>query len=229
MDFLASQGYRVVDVLGAADLVARGAHVTKTIGLSFDDGFRDVAENALPVLEQHGFRATVFIATGVTDGSASFSWYRRQPALLSWDEILELDAGSILTFESHTVTHPNLLAVDDEQARAEIFDSKTALEDRLARPVTAFCYPTGLFGERERRLVEAAGYRVAVCCEPGVNDPATDRFALRRRQIDARDTLLDFRAKVGGGHDTPLPLRNLYRRLRYGEGAGKPARASSRM
>jgi hypothetical protein len=45
---------------------------------------------------------------------------------------------------------------------------------------------------------------------------------LRRRQIDPRDRLLDFRAKVAGGHDTPLPLRGLYRRVRYGEQHPKP-------
>ena len=92
--------------------------------------------------------------------------------------------------------------------------------------MSAFAYPAGLYGARERRLVAEAGYAAAVSCEPGVNVPATDRFALRRRQIDARDNLLDFRAKVGGGHDTPLPLRRLYRRHRYG--VGRPARASSR-
>ena len=230
MELLASQGYRVVDVLAAAALLAGGAEPTdKTIGLSFDDGFRDVAEHALPMLEQHGFRATVFVATGVIDGTASFTWYRRQPPLLSWDEICELDAGPTLGFEAHTVTHPNLLAVDDMRARAEVFDSKTTLEDRLARRVTAFCYPAGLFGERDRRLVAEAGFRIAVSCEPGVNLPDTDRLALRRRQIDARDSLLDFRAKISGGHDTPLPLRRLYRRLRYGEDTERPARASSRM
>ena len=92
----------------------------------------------------------------------------------------------------------------------------------------AFAYPAGLFGERERRLVAEAGYAAAVSCEPGVNRTGGERLALRRRQIDSRDRLLDFRAKVGGGHDTPLPLRGVYRRLRYGMGAGQPARASSR-
>jgi hypothetical protein len=52
-----------------------------------------------------------------------------------------------------------------------------------------------------------------------VNRPGTDLLTLRRRQIDPRDRRLDFRAKVAGGHDTPLPLRGLYRRLRYGESA----------
>jgi peptidoglycan/xylan/chitin deacetylase (PgdA/CDA1 family) len=225
MRFLADAGYRVLDVAQAAELLARGRAPGKTIGLSFDDGYLDVAENALPILSELGFRATVFIATGVTDGRASFAWYERQPPLLTWDDIARLD-GETFTFEAHTVTHPNLLAVDDAKAAAEIADSKRELEARLGRPVTVFSYPAGLFGQRERRLVMEAGYEAAVSCEPGVNLPETDRFALRRRQIDSRDRLLDFRAKVGGGHDTPLPLRGVYRRLRYGEGS--PRLASSR-
>ena len=46
--------------------------------------------------------------------AASFAWYERQPPLLGWDEIAELDRGGTLRFEAHTVTHPNLLAVDDD-------------------------------------------------------------------------------------------------------------------
>ena len=152
------------------------------------------------MLARHGFRATVFVATAITDGRASFVWYARQPPLLTWAEIAKLDSGGTLEFEAHSVTHPNLLALDDERARYEIAQSKTELEQRLARRVTAFSYPTGLFGER-KRLVEAAGYDIAVSCEPGVNLPTTNRFALRRRQIDGRDSLLDFRAKLAGGHE----------------------------
>jgi peptidoglycan/xylan/chitin deacetylase (PgdA/CDA1 family) len=226
MDYLASAGYQVLDVVQIAGLLDAGELPERAIGLNFDDGYLDVAEHALPVLAEHGFRATVFVATGVTDGRASFAWYERQPALLDWRAITELDRGGTLQFEAHTVTHPNLLAVDDRRAATEIEDSKRELESHLGRPVTALSYPAGLFGSRERQLARAAGYRVAVSCEPGVNLPETDRFALRRRQIDSRDGLLDFRAKVGGGHDTPLPLRGVYRRLRYGEGKGSPASAS---
>lgn len=227
MDYLAGAGYEVVDIVQLADLLDAGEVPERTVGLNFDDGYLDVAEHALPVLADYGFRATVFVATGVTDGRASFAWYLRQPSLLGWAEIAELDRGDTLEFEAHSVTHPNLLAVDDRRAAAEIEGSKHELEARLGRPVTALSYPAGLFGERERRLAREAGYRVAVSCEPGVNLPQTDRFALRRRQIDARDRLLDFRAKVSGGHDTPLPLRRAYRRLRYGEGKGKPNLASA--
>lgn len=228
MDFLAAQGYRVVDVVEAADLLAAGDVPPGTLGLSFDDGYRDVAEHALPVLALYGFRATVFIPPALIDGTTAFAWYRRQPPLLTWAEIVRLDGEGTLSFEAHSLTHPNLTILDLESARAEIAGSKVELEARLGRPVTAFSYPGGLFEERERRLVTEAGFRLAVSCEPGVNVPATDTFALHRRQIDARDNLLDFRAKVGGGHDAPPPLRDFYRRRRYSAGGGKPGRASSR-
>jgi peptidoglycan/xylan/chitin deacetylase (PgdA/CDA1 family) len=228
MDYLASECYRVVDVLEAVDLLESGEPPPRTIGLSFDDGYLDVAEEALPLLADRGFRATVFVAPAVVDGWARFNWYETQPPLLGWEEIVELDREGTLSFEAHSLTHPNLTALRDAAAREEIVGSKAALEARLGRPVQAFSYPSGLFGIRERELVAAAGFRCAVSCEPGLNTRATDRLALRRRQVDARDTLLDFRAKVGGGHDTPLPLRGVYRRSRYGRGAGSLRLASSR-
>jgi hypothetical protein len=82
--------------------------------------------------------------------------------------------------------------------------------------VRAFCYPAGLFGARDRQLVADAGYDFATSCEPGVNLPTTDTLALRRVQVDPRDRMLDFRAKVFGGHDAPPLARGVYRRLRYG-------------
>jgi peptidoglycan/xylan/chitin deacetylase (PgdA/CDA1 family) len=217
MELLAAEGYDVVSLEVAADLLDARVTPQRTVVLNFDDGYLDVAENALPVLEDLGFPATVFLPTGAIDGTTKLSWYRTQPPLLGWDEIGELDRRGTLRFEAHTVTHPNLLALGEDAARAEIAGSKMALEERLGRPVDAFCYPAGLFGSRDRGFVADAGFRIAVSCEPGVNRPGADLLALRRRQIDARDAMLDFRAKLGGGHDSPLPLRNVYRRMRFGE------------
>jgi peptidoglycan/xylan/chitin deacetylase (PgdA/CDA1 family) len=215
MDLLDAEGYRVVDVIEAARLLAARGRLERVVALSFDDGYRDVAERALPVLEQRGFRATVFVATGVIEGTAALTWYARQPPVLSWTDIVALDAGSALSFEAHTVTHPNLTALDAAAAEREIAGSKSALEARLGRAVTGFCYPAGLFGARERELVARAGFSVATTCEPGANTPACDPLALRRTAIDGSDRLADFRAKLEGGHDRPSALRAAYRRVRY--------------
>lgn len=216
MEFLASQGYRALDVVDAAELLARGEAPARTVALSFDDGFRDVAEEAMPVLRELGFTATVFVSTEVVSGRASFAWYREQPPVLTWEEIIELDREGTLRFAAHTLTHPHLPKIADADARREIARARTVLAEKLGRDVVAFCYPAGLFGPRERQFVVDAGYRFAVSCEPGLNRPGCDPFTLRRIQIDPRDRLLDFRAKTFGGHDAPPRARAMYRRLRYG-------------
>jgi peptidoglycan/xylan/chitin deacetylase (PgdA/CDA1 family) len=210
LDVLAAEGYRGVDVVTAID-AAPGA-----VGLAFDGGYLDVAEHALPELERRGFTATVFLATGVTDGRAGLPWYRgRPPRLLSWDDVAGLDGG-VLRFEAHTVTHPNLLTLDEGQAREEIAGSKRELEQRLGREVTAFCYPGGLYGPRDVRLVHEAGFRAACTGEPGLNTPSTGLLELHRIQVGARDSLLDFRAKLGGGFDRTARPRAPWRRARFG-------------
>jgi peptidoglycan/xylan/chitin deacetylase (PgdA/CDA1 family) len=214
MAWLAATGRRVVDLAEAATLLARGDAGEGSVGLCFDDGYRDVAQNALGVLERHGFPASVFVVPGVVDGTARFTWYARQPPVLSWEEITGLDGASPLSFEAHTLTHPNLMAVSAREAQREISGSKAVLEARLGRPVRGFCYPAGVYGARERSLVAAAGFTAATTCEPGANLPGGDPLTLRRIAIDPRDRLADFRAKVEGGFDHPSRLRGAYRRAR---------------
>jgi peptidoglycan/xylan/chitin deacetylase (PgdA/CDA1 family) len=216
MAFLAEHGFRGIDVAQLGRHLAEGGDDPSLVGISFDDGYLDVAERAAPVLDRYGFTASVFVATAVTSGEATFSWYERQPPLIPWEQVVELDRNSPLRFEAHTRTHPNLLRVDDARAREEIAGGKHELEERLGRTVDAFCYPAGLFGARERGIVAEAGFRTAVSCEPGTNTPRTDPLALHRIQVDATDRLIDIRAKEGGGHDTAPRARAAWRRLRHG-------------
>jgi len=115
MDLLADEGLHALDVEEAVARHAegRGAGV---IGLCFDDGYADVADHALPVLERHAFSATVFLPTGVIDGTAALSWYDHPPPMLSWEQIRAFDRAGTLRFGAHTVTHPNLTAIDDNAA-----------------------------------------------------------------------------------------------------------------
>jgi hypothetical protein len=52
-----------------------------------------------------------------------------------------------------------------------------------------------------------------VTCDPGPNGPSTDRFALRRIEVLGTARPVDFRARLAGGHDAPVPFRSTYRRL----------------
>jgi glycosyltransferase involved in cell wall biosynthesis/peptidoglycan/xylan/chitin deacetylase (PgdA/CDA1 family) len=215
MDLLAREGYAVVDIATAWERLQHdGGGNGPVVALSFDDGYRDFAEHALPVLDRHRFTATVFVCPGLIDGSAPLSWCRRQPPLLSWDEIAALD-GERARFEPHSLTHPNLTALDAAGAELEIRASSRLIEARLGRPTRVFCYPGGFAGSREQQLARQAGLELAVTCEPGVATPDSNPLALPRTAIQWHDSVRDFRAKLAGEHDEPLPGRALYQRLRY--------------
>ena len=58
----------------------------------------------------------------------------------------------------HTVNHIYLNTLGEEEARYEVAECKTILQDRLGRTVDAFCYPGGKYSQRDIRLVSEAGF-----------------------------------------------------------------------
>ncbi len=197
MAYLAEQGYRGVNLNTGLDELYSGTLEPRTIAITFDDGFCDVVDNGLEALAEHGFTATVFIATSVIDGTASYAGYgRKQPPVLDWDRITQIEAEGVFNFEAHTLTHPNLTRLTDEECFREIVGSKRVIEDRLGRESRAFGYPGGFFGARERDLVGKAGFAYGVTCEPGLNRRETNPFLIRRIQIERTDAIRDFGAKI---------------------------------
>jgi peptidoglycan/xylan/chitin deacetylase (PgdA/CDA1 family) len=221
MDVLSTSG--VVPVALAGELPDLG--VGKHVAVTFDDGYRDLLDVA-PLLERLKIPATVFVCSGVLDGEASFTWYPVPPPLLGWEDLGRLVARGWITVGAHTRTHPILPLLADATARDEIAGSKTALEERLQVPVEAFCYPGGLFNDRDVSLVAEAGFKYACTCEPGTNDASTDLFRLRRTMIDRRDRTIDFRAKLAGRLDRPSRLRSRVRRQLTRPGQASAQRAA---
>lgn len=213
MEHLAAEGYRGIDVVTGLDSLYSGRLEPKSIAITFDDDFNGVKDHALDVLTELGFSATVFVTTGAADGYLRYSGASNDAI---WGDIRRLDAEGILRFEPHSITRLDLTRLEDEDCAREIFGSKLLLERRLGREARAFCYPSGFAGQRERDLVGAAGFRYGITCEPGLNLPTTDPFLIRRIQVDRRDRVRDFDAKVHGNRDRPLLGRRSHRRLRYG-------------
>jgi peptidoglycan/xylan/chitin deacetylase (PgdA/CDA1 family) len=212
MDLLAGEGYAVADVAGAWKRLLRG-ETRRLLALTFDDGYRDFRDHAAPVLADHGFGATVFVCPGLIEDRTLMSWYRDPPPLLSWDDIASLESDTV-RFEPHCMTHPNLTALELRHAAREVEGSRQVLEDRLRRPMEVFCYPAGLAGPREHDLVRDAGLSLAVTCQPGVATSHSNPLALPRTAVQRHDRLVDFKAKLDGLHDKPLPGWALYQRLR---------------
>ena len=207
MDALAASGQRVVDLYEIDDV--RLAPDEAAVALTFDDGYRDVLENALPVLREHGFPSTVFVVPGAITGASRFEWYAdgEMPPVAGWDELRAEERAGLVRFEPHTISHPVLTTLPREAARREIAESKGVIELELGRPARLFCYPGGYYSPREVDLVRESGYRAAVTCEFGANSAPFDHGELRRTIVERSDPLWVFRARLAGATDAPPPGR----------------------
>jgi peptidoglycan/xylan/chitin deacetylase (PgdA/CDA1 family) len=206
-------GLQPIRLDGALELLARpisGRYVCVT----FDDGYRDNLEHAAPVLDELDIPATIFLPSGIIDGSGTYHWFKRPPPALSWEEIAGLLEQGLIDVQAHSRTHVRLPQVDDERALGEIAGSKRDIESHVPYEVTSFCYPAGLYGERELRLVRESGYRAAVTTDPGVNVGGQPLERLRRTLVYWNDGRVEFAAKLAGLLDRPPILRaGYYRRL----------------
>ena len=153
----------------------------RPIAITFDDGFANLLDHAVPVLESAGFRATVF---AVSKRLGKDNLWSGQLAsvptmpLASLSGLEEMVAAGI-EIGSHTRSHPVLPRLGDAELQEEIVGSKADLEDALGVEVTSFAYPYGAFTPRERDSV-ASAYQLACGTSLGFSTPEEDRCALRR-------------------------------------------------
>ncbi len=177
---LARHGYRGVSMDEGLPFL-RGEKRGRVAIVTFDDGYRDNLELALPALREHGFSATCYLVAeriGEYNAWDSELLGVRKP-LMDLAGIREwLAAG--MRIGSHTLTHPHLPRVEPAQMRREVAESKAVLEQRLGVAVEHFCFP---YGDHDAACVATAaeaGYRTAVTTERGRVRTGQSLFALPR-------------------------------------------------
>jgi peptidoglycan/xylan/chitin deacetylase (PgdA/CDA1 family)/glycosyltransferase involved in cell wall biosynthesis len=198
--WLKRRGYNVV---GLDDFVrARLEHrllPPKSVVLTFDDGYADAIDLALPALERHGFPATVFLVSAA-NGQARWedAGATANRPLLSLADARGLN-GSRLTFGAHSRTHPRLSRLDSSELEREVAGSRSELEAALGSPVTTFAYPYGDSSPKVAEAVARAGFLAACAITPGRNRPACDLLSLNRLEVRGNDSLLRFALTVALG------------------------------
>lgn len=114
-----------------------------SIVLTFDDGFQNFADAAMPVLQRHGFDALVFLATDCIGRVEDWAGANIPPrAIMSWPNLRNL-ANSGVAFGSHSVTHANLNSLSPEALDAELTVSRLEIEEQLSQPCPHFAPPYG--------------------------------------------------------------------------------------
>ena len=163
----------------------------RTIVLTFDDGYADLIEEALPIMIEQGLPASVFVTTGWLRDARHHAAGRPLDRMLSWGQLAELSSAGV-EIAAHSHSHPQLDQISEPRMRVELAVSRRLLEDRLGQPVCSLAYPFGYSNKRVRAVAREVGYRQAASVANAVAESACDPFAVPRLTIRRSTSLAAF-------------------------------------
>ncbi len=197
-----------LELVGVTEALARrrGDPSAPVVAVTFDDAYDDV-EPALELVRNLGGSATVYVPTGCVGAKPTWLGPAAQqlPTLTSWAALQALhDAG--VEIGSHSCRHGQLDLLDPGELRAEVRDSRAALQDRLGASVASFAYPHGYHSRRVVAAVRSAGYESATEIGYRRARPGTDDLRLPRLMPLPRHSGADLLAQVRGHGPRAVPL-----------------------
>lgn len=223
LDHLEHAGFTTMTLAGLA--AARHGTVEmpgRPVVLTFDDGYADFHEVALPMLADHGATATLFVTTGWMTDAGRHAAGTPLDRTVSWSQVAECAAAGI-EIGAHSHSHAQLDQLDPGVLRDELHRPKALLEDRLGRAITQLAYPYGYSSARVRRAAHRAGYTQAVTVANAAALGDVHPFAVPRLTIKRTTGSETFARIVRGEHLSRIFWRertltvgySLVRRSRY--------------
>lgn len=173
MAYLKSSGYTAVSMNDLNNFFDGGALIpAKSIIISFDDGYNDFEDNAMPVIRNLGLRVIMFLPTGLVGN----------PGYLTWDQVTSEQGSGLVYFANHSWSHASLGANIDT-AKKEIDLSETQLVEHGLNPELALAYPYGTYTGFTVDLLRERGFRLGFTTAPGSTLCKQNRLTLPRIRI----------------------------------------------
>jgi peptidoglycan/xylan/chitin deacetylase (PgdA/CDA1 family) len=207
---------KIVPLAEAVQLLGR-PEASSVAAITFDDGYRDFGELAVPILSKLQLHATVFVPGAFLGRTNSWDAGRAaERPIMTGRELSKLETSTV-TVGAHGLTHRRLSGLDRVALRAETEEARRIIEDACGVPVTLFAYPYGQADDFDRsaeRATEDAGFIAACSTRFGRGSRSSERFRLRRVGIIPEDSLSVVQRKFDGGYDWVAWKEGLGARMR---------------
>jgi len=170
--------------------------------ITFDDGFQDTIENAVPELVSRGIHATVFVTVGALGKPADW-WPATEPERtrsIATAEQLRQMPGEWISVGAHTMTHPRLSTLEEADAKHEILEPRRRLESLLGCKIRSLSFPFGDFDADVVRWSREAGYERAFTTQHEKAFEHPEPFLVGRVKAEPTDWRLEFRLKLLGAY-----------------------------
>ena len=171
--------------------------------ITFDDGYEDNFTNALPILSEYGYKATFFVVTAFVGKNNGWEEEGKDTVfrLMDWEQ-LDLLVRRGHSVGGHTHTHVNLLETGRERAGQELRLCWEQLRRNLSQDFVPFAYPYGGCTSPAIDCLRKIGYSCAVVAGGfWGNNASSDRWRLRREDINQATGRRGFMARVRGARD----------------------------
>jgi len=205
----------------------RGNSRERKVAITFDDAFGDFLEYAFPILSKLTVPCSIFVPTGFIGNHNTWDLCNKeilQKRIMSREELVGLNETGLVDFGSHGVDHLSMRRLPLLEMRKQAIVSKEVLEDALDVPVTMFAYPYGQrddFSSLTGKVIEEAGYELAVTTCWGTWNSEGNLFRLKRIYFDQYDDDQLLHAKIQGDYDWRLIKESLGFMWRSGMTLGK--------
>ena len=205
LQYLARNGYRVVSLYELYMLLKEGGDVSRTVAITFDDGYKDNYTSALPHLKRYNMPATIFITTDAIGDVIKTKPDTTIP-VLNEEEIRELANTKLITLMPHTAKHSRLDRVSHTDARADIEKSRVVIEKYIGATPRIFSYPSGKYTKEIVEYLRKNEWMMGVTTRPGRVTKDTDMLLLPRVTVDSTTTMNKFAGFFGPGLEITAKL-----------------------
>jgi peptidoglycan/xylan/chitin deacetylase (PgdA/CDA1 family) len=193
LDHFAGRGC-VTGGLEELTALAAGRPCAANLFLTFDDGYADNCESALPLMRERGVRAFVFILPPIVDDGGPLLWpdvaeeVEANPGTMrsvTWEMVERMKEGGF-EIGSHGLRHVSMPTLSDEELRQELSDSRRRICERLGSCDT-LAYPFGDWDASVARAAAECGYRFAFTQPTKIGQRRATPLTIPRVNVDYRD------------------------------------------
>lgn len=184
MAYLAENGYTTIDLYDLSLAIADKRDLpAKPVIITIDDGYRDNFDNAFPILQEYGLKATFFVLTDPID--------QNNPVYMTW-EMIETMSAAGQRIEPHTKTHPDLSGQERDFVIWQILGSQQTVAAHIGYTPRFFAYPSGRYDDQTIDVVQELGFWGSVTTAGGKWHGFKDRYEWTRMRIRGTTPLPEF-------------------------------------
>lgn len=202
LQWLQNNGYTVIPLKEAVEYLQgrRPSLPAKPVVITIDDGWSSAYTYAFPLVKKYNMPITLFIyPETISNGKHT----------LTWEQLKELQASSLVDIQGHTYSHPNFkierkaLSADkyEKFVKHELENSKRILEDKLGIKVTLLAWPFGIYDNYLEQAAKNSGYTMAFSIDAHTANKDYRAMAQPRFMVLENQTMKTFENTVSGLRD----------------------------